>query len=53
MALGLCPLCDKLVSIQGRTPKIPGKYPRMLDWYPVVHETKEGKECLGHTRAIV
>lgn len=56
MALGLCPECEKLVSITARgmhLRKDGSRSDRMPEWYPVKHQAPDGKPCDGDKKAII
>jgi len=52
MALGYCPVCEKLVPIRPTVPLDRSKWPAM-DWKPEPHDAPTGEACPGFRRVIL
>jgi hypothetical protein len=56
--MGVCPECDKLVSIAPRGMHLISRKgnvysDRMREYYPTTHDKPDGTKCEGHKKAII
>lgn len=50
MALGICDVCGKLVSIKPKGYRFDGGKQRW--WFPVSHEDEQGRLCAGEKKGL-
>lgn len=50
MALGICLICDRLVTIRPAGFKWAGD--RQREWFPIFHDGNDGKPCPGTKKGI-